>query len=379
MAGAARPRTFGYKDLPSVLARDPLPRAFVLLGEEMELKEEATDEIVGTLARRAGDGLERYRLDCEGVSLSEISGSYLVGGLFATAKLVVLTRFEKAPVAARRTFLGEIASDDLHPSLTVVVQSSERNLPAGVDPTRLTLFVFWPMNQSFEVELWVRGRLKKLGVKCDPQLAPYLHRRYGNDLALIRQEIDKARLLAGKQPLSTEHFEQIGSAPASEELFGVLDALAQGRSREALRGLNGLWEQGEPPQKVLPLLMIQYRRLLHATALREARPDRFMEVIDLARRHRTMRNFWEKKNLEREIAGALKRAVEGSPFEEELGGLKPMAATGLAAQLLGASGPLVRTIFKELLRLDFKMKTSGADPEVALEMLAALPLARPPA
>ena len=73
---------------------------------------------------------------------------------------------------------------------------------------------------------------------------------------------------------------------------------------------------------------------------------------------------------------AFGRAVAGTAFEDELGSLKPIQVIGLVQQLPFAKADLVRKVFRDLLHLDFKMKTSSVNPELGLEIAAARPVAR---
>jgi len=371
--GSTKP--LSVRDLPGVLARDPLPRVLVFLGEEQELKDEATTDLAKILSGRTGPSFEQHRLDCEEESLSSLAATHLVGSLFATSKLVLFSRFEKAPIAQRRALLTELSTGELHPSLTVVLHSTERSLPSGVDGKGLTTFMFWPLNQPYEVENWIRGVLKKLGQAAVKEFPAHTYKKYGNDLGLIRREIEKVHLVAKEKTLTIEQFEKVAVPPSGQELFTVLDALVAGRSKQALAGLRDLWTRGEPPQKVVPLLLIQYHRLLHAAALYEAEPHRFTRVVALVEKHRSTPGFFQQKAVEKELASAFREAVEGSAFSEELAALKPMAVLGLASQLPRAKAPSVRALFRDLMILDFKMKTSAVDPELALEMIAVRPLA----
>jgi DNA polymerase III delta subunit len=382
-SGSSGARPLGYRDVRAALARDPLPRVWVLLGEERELKSWTTEALGRELARRSPQSPpERHVADCDDRSLADLASTYLVGSLFATTKLVVLTRFDKAPIADRRALLSELSAGQLHPCLTVVIQSAERSLPAQVDPAGLTTFVFWPLNQESEIQSYVRDVLARLGCTGSPDLAAHVQARYGHDLGLIRSELEKARLMvagASAPILTPAIFDSVASPPPGDELFGVLDQLVSGQGRRAVAGLAALWKQGEPPQKVLPILLGQYRRLLHAAVLKDADPDRFAEVLGLAERHRRTANFWQRMNLAREVAGALKRAVSGTAFEDELSELKPMPAMSLARQLAAVPAATACRTFRELLRLDFRMKTSSVDPEIALEVVAArsIPLDSP--
>lgn len=378
MAAAPRARALGWRDLPGQLARDPLPRVWVLMGEDPELKEEATSEIEAVLTRRLKVPPERHRLDPEERPLAELAGGALVGSLFSPSKLVIFTRFEKAPIAQRKALLNELSKGGLHPCLTVVVQSSERGLPAGVDGAGLTAFVFWPLNQAGEVQAWVKNTLKKFDCPASADLALHVYERYGSQLGIIRSELSKARLyLSREQPVLTPAlFDRIACQPPGEDLFAILEDVVSGRVKHALAGLHGLWEEGEQAAGFLPLLLKRYQQLTHAVSLNEAEPDRFRETLSLLRQHRHTQNFFQQKALERDMGAAFVRAVAGSPFEGELGGLKPIQVVGIVQQLPFAKPELVRRVFRELLHLDFRMKTSSVNPELGLEIAAARPVAR---
>lgn len=371
-------RSLGWRDLPGQLARDPLPRVWVLFGDEHELKEDATAQLAAVLERRLGVPPERHRLDCEERPLDQLAATALIGSLFAQSKLVIFTRFEKASTRERKALYAELASGDLHPCLTVVIHSTERALPAGADGSRFAAFMFWPLNQSGEVQQWVKGLLKKLSCPHSVDLPGHVYDRYGSQLSIIRSELSKAKLFLSKEEpqLTPALFDRVASQPPGEDVFRVLDDFVAGRVRAALTGLQGLWAQGEQAAGVLPILLKRYQQLLHAVALHEAEPDRFRDTLLILRQHRHTQNFFQQKALEKEMAAAFARAVCGSPFEDELGSLKPIQVTGIVQQLPGAQPELVRRVFRDLLQLDFKMKTSAVDPELGLEIAAARPVAR---
>jgi DNA polymerase III delta subunit len=350
------------------------------MGEEAELREEATLEIEAALAKKLKVQPERHRLDCESQPLAELAAGALVGSLFAPSKLVIFTRFDKAPIAQRRALLTELGAGDLHPCLTVVIQSNERGLPAGVDGAGLTPFVFWPLNQAGEVQSWIKNLARKFDCPVSPDLPEHVWRRYGSQLGIIKAELSKARLYLSKdhKTLTPALFDQVASQPPGEDLFRVLEDVVSGRVKYAIAGLQGLWAEGESAQGFLPLLLKRYQQLVHAVALAEAEPDRFRETYAILRDLRRTTQFFQQKSLEKELGAAFTRAVSGSPFEDELGSLKPIQVVGIVQQLPGAQAELVRKVFRELLTLDFKMKTSSADPELGLEIAAARPVAKAP-
>lgn len=378
MAAPPRARALGWRDLAGQLNRDPFPRVWVLMSEDAELKEEATADIEAALARKLKVVPERHRLDPEERPLAELAAGALVGSLFATSKLVIFTRFEKAPIAQRKALLNELSSGDLHPCLTVIIQSSERALPAGVDGKGLTPFFFWPLNQQYEVETWIKATLKKFDCPASPDLPGHIFMRYGGQLGIIRAELSKARLYLSKdqKQLTPQLFDQVASQPPGEDLFRVLEDVVSGRVKQAVSGLAGLWQEGEAAQGFLPLLLKRYQQLTHAVALHEAEPDRFRETLMLLRQHRGTQNFFQQKAVEKDMGAAFVRAVAGTAFEDDLGSLKPIQVLGLAQQLPFAKPDLVRRVFRDLVQLDFKMKTSSVNPELGLEIAAARPVAQ---
>jgi DNA polymerase III delta subunit len=383
MAAARTPavkagRPLGWRDLPGQLARDPMPRVWVFMGEDPVLKEEATGEVEAALVKRLKVAPERHRLDCEERPLQDLAAGALVGSLFATSKLVIFTRFDKAPIAQRKALLAELSRGELHPCLTVVIQSGERALPSGIDGVGLATFFFWPLNQAPEVQSWVKNTLRKFDCPASHDLPAHVYERYGSQLGIIGSELSKARLyLSKEQPVLTPAlFDQVASQPPGEDLFRVLEDVVSGRVKHALAGLHGLWEEGEQAAGFLPLLLKRYQQLLHAVALNEAEPERFRETLSYLRQHRHTQGFFQQKALEKDIGAAFSRAVTGSAFEDELGGLKPIQVIGIVQQLPFAQPELVRRVFRDLLHLDFRMKTSSVNPELGLEIAAARPVAR---
>ena len=85
-------------------------------------------------------------------------------------------------------------------------------------------------------------------------------------IRLLRQEIEKASLLAGPgEPVTRKHVELAVSAVAEEPIWDLTDAIGQGRVSEAVDLLSRLLAQGAAPPAILGALV---------TALTMARHER---------------------------------------------------------------------------------------------------------
>jgi len=100
-------------------------------------------------------------------------------------------------------------------------------------------------------------------IDLDPEAAGLLADRVGPQLLLLRQEIEKAALLAGPgETVTRKHVELAVSAVAEEPIWDLTDAIGQGRVADAVSLLSRLQEQGAAPPAILGALASHFRRLV---------------------------------------------------------------------------------------------------------------------
>jgi DNA polymerase-3 subunit delta len=113
---------------------------------------------------------------------------------------------------------------------------------------------------------WIERRAQGLGMKIDRRAIALLGSLVGNDLWALANELEKLAAYADGRPVREEDVRTLVSA-GDIEIWGLLDAIVEGRSSAALKLLRQLFAQGREAAYVLSMLQRQYRRLALAREL----------------------------------------------------------------------------------------------------------------
>lgn len=128
--------------------------------------------------------------------------------------------------------------------------------------------IAFPELEGRELVRWIMRRAASQGRTIDETAAERLIRRAGTNLQTLASETDKLCLYAG--PGGTVRSEDIDAltAPALEEdVFALIDALAEGGSGRAVRLFRQLLERKEEPIRIAALIARQFRIMLQAKEL----------------------------------------------------------------------------------------------------------------
>ena len=194
--------------------------------------------------------------------------------------------------------------------------------------------VEYDVPHASELPRRVARMAEEAGVALEPGAAEVLLERTGGDLVAVGRELEKLAAYALGARISPEEVSRLVASGRPElgqyAIFDFLDALAEGRSAEALARLDALLRGGEPPLLVLSMIARQLRLIYAALAFRGESPESVAHALGL----RSV--FPAKKGLAQAAGWTLELAAE---------------AIGLCARCDGAI-------------------KSGADGRVALEELA---------
>lgn len=180
-----------------------------------------------------------------------------------------------------------------------------------------------------EAAAWVQVRARSHGGKnMGHDACSLLVEKIGTDLRSLAGEVEKLSLFAGDSPeIAAAMVEQAVSGLSQAQIFDLTDALAEGRTGDAVRHLVAMLNQGDHPLKLLGAISSHFRRLLEAGAL--ARKG--MNAYQVAQGKGQKPFYWEKlmkqaRRYRREqLVNALGRLLEadlalkgGSQSEESL-------------------------------------------------------------
>lgn len=117
--------------------------------------------------------------------------------------------------------------------------------------------------RSRELGQFLAREAERQGVRLEVEAAELLAERIGPQLLLLRQEIEKAALLAGEGvPIERRHIERSVASVAEEPVWDLTDAIGQGRSADAVALLARMMNQGAPAPAVLGALASHFRKLV---------------------------------------------------------------------------------------------------------------------
>jgi len=116
---------------------------------------------------------------------------------------------------------------------------------------------------------WIATEVKRQGGRMTPQAATTLAGIVGSDTGQARQEITKLLSYVDyKRPVEPEDVHELTAPGGQADVFVMVDALAMGDSRQALRQLGRLLEE-QDAISLYGMVVRQYRLILMAKEARE--------------------------------------------------------------------------------------------------------------
>jgi DNA polymerase-3 subunit delta len=115
---------------------------------------------------------------------------------------------------------------------------------------------------------WIVDRVREKGGSIEPGAINLLAAFVGSDLRLLDQEIEKLLTHTGQErPIKERDVQLLVSYVQEANIFEMVDALGKRDSREAMRLLHRLLDDGQPPLYILHMIARQFRILLRIKEL----------------------------------------------------------------------------------------------------------------
>jgi DNA polymerase-3 subunit delta len=189
----------------------------------------------------------------------------------------------------------------------------------------------FPLPDERAMDAWVIAEVKRQGGKIEPEAAHELTIHVGNETSIASQEIGKLLMYVNfARAVTAKDVIELVSSEGSADVFVMLDAMMEGRVKEAQGLMHQLLEQ-DPPEVILGALSHRLRQLLQVREALDTRED--LKVL-----------------VDRKVI-----------FNNQVGKYTNQARRFSMAQLEG--------IYRRLLEIDLKAKTTFADMDTDLEML----------
>ena len=117
---------------------------------------------------------------------------------------------------------------------------------------------------------WILQLLKKDNKKITTNTMHYLLEKIGTNMETIRQEVEKLICYCyDKEVITEEDIDAVCTTQMSNQIFEMLDAMANKRQKVALQMYYNLLALREPPMKILYLIGRQFNLLMQTKMLKQ--------------------------------------------------------------------------------------------------------------
>ncbi|MEF2247284.1 MULTISPECIES: DNA polymerase III subunit delta [unclassified Paenibacillus] len=132
---------------------------------------------------------------------------------------------------------------------------------------RQSVIPFYELDGA-QMKQWIIKRAQEQGRSMTEQAAELLQARVGNNMQQLSQEVDKLCLHAGSEgAIDEETVGMLTSVTIEEDVFALVDAIAELRIENALRLYRNLLVRREEPIKIVALIVRQIRMMLQIKEL----------------------------------------------------------------------------------------------------------------
>jgi DNA polymerase-3 subunit delta len=320
-----------FEQFSQAVRADRISPQLLLHGEEGYLVDQAARLVMNTIVPA----------DSRDFNLTVVHGRDLKGHelvdqartlpVFASRRLVVIRNAHEASAEQMEAFSAYL--EDPVPETFLLVTA------ATVDKRRKFFQKFAQVGEVIEFKRlyenqlpqFIRDRARDAGRTFTGPALKLFCRRVGNNLAEVMGELDKLTSYVGEREyFEEEDVAEVVSDTRVESVFALTDALGSGDRATALRLLQRLLDDGQPPLVILSMLVRHFRQL------------------------------WKTREL-------LQQGVPQKDLPRRIG-INPYFLGNLMAQAKRCAEAPLREVFPRLLAVDQALK-SGGDARAHLEGL----------
>lgn len=319
-------------------------------GEDAYQVRDKANQVIGKAVAQGMPEDAVVRIDAAEATLPDYQQALAGGSLFSARQVVVIRNLLSAPADLTENVLPLLKTV---PEDTIVMVAElgkpDRRKSAfkALQALASKEWEFPLLNETAAVR-WLGAVARDRGVSLGPGAAQALVSRAGTDGWTLSTELDKLAH-AGAGPVTARQVHDLVTADLTGDVFELVDSLGRRDAARALTAWSGLMAAGEPPLRVLAMIVRQYRILLAVRHLSDTGASEAAIARELAKPPR--------------VVGAL------PPFV--IRKAKQQAALFTEREL--------RESFDALADLDWQIKTGSREPEAAIELFIAEACQREPA
>ena len=241
---------------------------YALIGDEDFLKRRVREAIIASLLDDADPAFAVSVYAGDKLDFSTIRNDLDTPSFLAPCRIVVVEDADKKPHPAVEAFISThraaLEKYAAAPSSVGVLILDVKSFPettklAKALPDAAKIVCKSPA----KLAAWCVGWAKSAhGKKLNPDAAELLVHLVGSAMGLLDQEIEKlATAIGAKAAIEAEDVDKFVSRNTSAGVFKILDAIGEGKAKEALDIAEFMMNEGEDPMAILAPLSSQLRKL----------------------------------------------------------------------------------------------------------------------
>ncbi len=253
-------------------ATQPRKSVYVVYGDDIYLRREASTAIVQAILGAQADELAVSHFEGASASLADVLDELRTLPFFSKRRIVMVADADPFVTKYRKDLDTYVAE----PSGAGVLVLMVKSWPANTNLARLVVAAGMPLDCSSppEKELvpWLVEHASKLDVVLDLDAARLLVELVGGEIGLLAAEVEKLAVYVGDaRRIRRADVSRMVEAGRIETVWKVLDAATTGQTAEAISDLDQLLASGEFPVRVLAALSTSLLKTHHAGRLRAFR------------------------------------------------------------------------------------------------------------
>lgn len=257
------------KSLNEDLKTGQFNNVYLLFGEEAYLKKQYKQKLRSAMIS-PDDNMNYAYYEGKGINVNEVIDLAETLPFFAERRLIILedTGFFKSASPELAVYIKEMPDTtfmifiesevDKRGALYKAVQSKGRAVElARQDETTLIR--------------WVAASIKREGKNVSEHTVRHLLAKVGTDMENIQKELEKLFCYAmDRDSITTEDVETICTTQITNQIFDMVNAVADKEQKKALQYYYDLLALKEPPMRILFLLARQFKLLLEVKVMEQS-------------------------------------------------------------------------------------------------------------
>jgi DNA polymerase III subunit delta len=258
---------------------------YILFGEETYLRQQYTAAITGRILKDAPRDFNHDVFDADSTTLDEALSLARTPPMMAPYRVVVLNSIQVLRKADLQ-HLSQYIESPLETTALVCcsTEHDSRKIPALLHQQGV-MIACKPL-EGTPLRHWVERIVSRHQARITDEAVEGLLRDHDHDLQALALELDKLCTYVGEGgEISLTAVQDASGMSRHHSIFALSDALSNRQSTEALRIIDRLLQQGEPPLVVFSMVVRHLRLIWSAKQMASRHPDpsRLAKALGLPR------------------------------------------------------------------------------------------------